>query len=50
MANSLKDIDTCKTCGEPTQCQEYDDDNDLYLMTCDSGHKNWVTDDTETWK
>lgn len=46
----MSDIDKCLTCGQPATANEYDADEDLYLMICENGHKHWVTDDTETWK
>lgn len=46
----MNDLDKCQTCGKLAQANEYDPDEDVYLMICEDGHRHWVTDDTETWK
>lgn len=46
----VSDFNYCRVCGKFAEANEYDSDEDMYLMICEDGHKHWVTDDTETWK
>lgn len=46
------DVDTCPLdgCGADAHVNEYDGDDDAYLVLCDNGHRMWITIDDETWK
>lgn len=49
----MDDLDTCPRCGSDAHCNEYDADEDIYVMICDNDdcrHSFSVTDDTEVWK
>lgn len=43
-------LDECVRCGESAHAQEYDADEDVYVMRCENGHVTYVTDDFEVWK
>ncbi len=37
-------------CDADANCNEYDPDEDTYLLICEAGHREWVTTSDETWK
>jgi hypothetical protein len=44
--------DDCPLCGSYSECQEYDSDEDIYVMICTENprHRWYLTDDTDPWK
>lgn len=46
----MDELNKCQTCGKDAQANEYDHDDDVYLMICEDGHRHWVANDDEVWK